>query len=198
MLGTPERWWGMPLRCLTGLGQRAPSAASPTGGCVGSGWQQQWLLITLGGGQPSLGIGTPAERNLAAQAGSSGSSANRALWTGSGSWGPQDAGGTFRSELRELGPTPFRPVLPPGPLPSLPGVCAGCLLCVLVFIWSRAGSGTWSPSCSEEMGVGGSLVFPQDNRMALGQETMGPGRGQVLCPGQEKDDLKINTARPWT
>ena len=32
--------------------------------------------------------------------------------------------------------------------------------------------------------------------MALGPETMGPGRGQVLCPGQEKDDLKINTAPP--
>ena len=44
--------------------------------------------------------------------------------------------------------------------------------------------------------MGGSLVFPQDNRMALGQETMGPGRGQVLCPGQEKDDLKINRDPP--
>lgn len=33
-------------------------------------------------------------------------------------------------------------------------------------------------------------------RMALGQETMGPGRGQVLCPGQEKDNLKINRAPP--
>lgn len=32
--------------------------------------------------------------------------------------------------------------------------------------------------------------------MALGPETMGPGRGQVLCPGQEKDDLKINMAPP--
>ena len=32
--------------------------------------------------------------------------------------------------------------------------------------------------------------------MALGPETMGLGRGQVLRPGQEKDNLKINTAPP--
>lgn len=44
--------------------------------------------------------------------------------------------------------------------------------------------------------MGGSLVLPQDDRMALGPETMGPGRGQVLDPGQEKDDLKINTDPP--
>ena len=93
-------------------------------------------------------------------------------------------------------PPPSARCCPQAPLPSLPGVCAGCLLGVLVFMWSRAGSGTWSPSCCEEMGVGGSLVFPQDDRMALGQETMGPGRGQVLCPGQEKDNLKINRAPP--
>ena len=81
---------------------------------------------------------------------------------GSGSRGPQDPSGTVCSGLQKLGPAFFRPVLPPGPPspPRLPRVCAGCLLCVLVFIWSRAGSGTWSPSHCEEMGVGGSLVSP--------------------------------------
>lgn len=141
MLGTPERWWGVPLRCPTGLGQRAPSAASPTAGCVGSGWQQQWLLITLGGGQPSLGTGTPAERNLAIQAGSSGSSANRPLWMGSGSWGPQGAGGTVCSELRALGPTSFHPVLPPGPPPlAARGLCGMSFVCACVYLvkgWVR-------------------------------------------------------------
>lgn len=141
LLGTPERWWGVPLRCPMGLGQRAPNAATPTGGCVGSGWQQQWLLITLGGGQPSLGIGTPAERNLAVQAGSSGSSANRPLWMGSGSWGPQDTGGTFCSKLRELGPTSFRPVLPPGPPPlAARGLCGMSFVCACVYLvkgWVR-------------------------------------------------------------
>lgn len=32
--------------------------------------------------------------------------------------------------------------------------------------------------------------------MALGPETMGPGRSQVLSPGQEKDELRINTDPP--
>lgn len=37
------------------------------------------------------------------------------------------------------------------------------------------------------------MFSPRMDRMALGPETMGPGRGQVLNPGQEKDNLKINT-----
>lgn len=32
--------------------------------------------------------------------------------------------------------------------------------------------------------------------MALRPETMGPGRSQVLGPGQEKDELRINTDPP--
>lgn len=38
--------------------------------------------------------------------------------------------------------------------------------------------------------MGGSLVSPQDNRMALGPETIGLGRGQVLRPGAGKGRLK--------
>ena len=126
-------------------------------GLVRGGRQQQWLLMTMGGGQPLLGTGTPAERSLAVQAGSSGSSAPSG-WArapartpvapsvaGSGSWA--------------LPPSAW--CCPQAPLAaSQPGVCAGCLLCALVFIWSRAGSGTWSPRRCEERGVGGSLVSP--------------------------------------
>lgn len=45
-------------------------------------------------------------------------------------------------------------------------------------------------------GWGAPLRSPKTDRMALGPETMGPGRSQVLGPGQEKDDLRINTDPP--
>lgn len=92
-------------------------------------------------------------------------------------------GGIPSRMVWELCPAPLPPSeLPLTALRSVPG----CLLCALVFIWPRAGSGTWSPSRCEEMGVGGSLVLPQDDRMALGPETMGPGRGQVLDRGRKR------------
>lgn len=122
----------MLLRCPAGLGQRAPSAATPSGGCVRSGRQQQWAV-----GSPCTG--TPAEKSLAVQAGSSGSSANRALWMGSGSRGPQDPGGTFCSGLQKLGPASFRPVLPPGP-PS-PPACPGSVRDVFCVCWCLFGQG---------------------------------------------------------
>lgn len=40
------------------------------------------------------------------------------------------------------------------------------------------------------------MFSPRTDRMALGPETMGPGRSQVLGPGQEKDDLRVNTDPP--
>lgn len=51
---------------------------------------------------------------------------------------------------------------PPAPSALLLPLTAslGCLLCALMFIRPRAGSGTWSPSRCKEMGVGGSLVPP--------------------------------------
>ena len=132
MLGPPERWWGVLLSCPGGLGQRAPSATSPSGGCVRSGRQQQWAV-----GSPCTG--TPAERSLAVQVGSSGSSANRALWMGSGSRGPQDPSGTVCSGLQKLGPAFFRPVLPPGP-PS-PPACPGSVRDVFCVCWCLFGQG---------------------------------------------------------
>ena len=45
-------------------------------------------------------------------------------------------------------------------------------------------------------GWGAPSFSPRTDRMALGPETMGPGRSQVLGPGQEKDELRINTDPP--
>lgn len=40
------------------------------------------------------------------------------------------------------------------------------------------------------------MFHPQDGPDGSGSLDNGPGRGQVLGPGQEKDDLRINTDPP--
>lgn len=154
---------------------------------------------TLGGGQPSLDTGPLTQEGFSHPGRVLGQLCRQTFLDGPwlpgthGLVGWRTAPGHPEQKALGVGPRPTSALeLPLAALRSVPG----CLLCALLFIWPRAGSGTWSPSRCEEMGVGGSLVLPQDDRMALGPETMGPGRGQVLDPGQEKDDLKINTDPP--
>lgn len=59
-----------------------------------------------------------------------------------GSGSRQDAGGTFCSGLRKLGPASFRPVLPPGPPRRQPaqGLCGMSFVCTGVYLvkgWVR-------------------------------------------------------------
>ena len=90
---------------------------------------------------------------------------------------PQEGpGGLLSTWLWELG------ALTPPPRPPCAGMSFVCACVYSVKGWVRD---LESQPC-EEMGVGGSLVLPQDNRMALGPETIGPGRGQVLGWGRKR------------